>query len=544
MSWQLLEGRVLYRDLAWLYGPLSPALNAFAFRLFGASLATLAIFNLSIAALLAAVVYRFCANRADVLTATLGTSVLLVSFVFPHHSEDTASYNFVWPYAYAATHGTVLLVCGVAMASHALVSDRPGTWIGAGVLLGLTVLTKAEIALAAAATGGVAIFWRARDGRSRPLPRLIAFVASFLIPVAVGWCLLGTDAVVAPWTAVARVVAGEHTFNAHLIGTDDVRGNLWRLGMDTVLWSVVASGVVAADLFGAGLKPAHKRWLVIAVVAVVGACIVRDLPGVGRPLTTLIPVSVAVLIWVAKRRPGDRDRLGPLVLWGIAAWALLARMLLNVHLHHYGFYLAMPAAVFVVLLSVGVVPRLLAKQVVGGGRITRQVALATVGLLALYSAALSASSITHMTVPIGRDRDAMYGPSPVVSPTGMLAAALVERIASHVPPNATLAVLPDGTLMNFVTRRPNPTPFNHVMPPLLVAYGVDGVLESYAARSPDYVVLYEWSGDEYGVGNFGSSQWGEEIVTWVHRRYESISAVPSAGATLGFSIWRRRGASG
>ena len=99
ISWQLLEGRALYRNLAWLYGPLSPWLNAFSFRLFGTSLATLAVFNLVVAAVLAIVVYRFCRSCSDAFTASVGTSVLLVGFVFPHHSEDAANYNFVWPYA-------------------------------------------------------------------------------------------------------------------------------------------------------------------------------------------------------------------------------------------------------------------------------------------------------------------------------------------------------------------------------------------------------------------------------------------------------------
>jgi hypothetical protein len=543
VAWQLLAGRTLYRDIAWLYGPLSPWLNAVCFEFFGASLATLAACNLFVAAVLAIVVYRFCAKCSDALTATVGTSVLLVSFVFPHHSEDAGNYDFVWPYAYAATHGAVLLACGVAALSRAVVTDRVAVWAGAGLLLGLTMLTKAEIALAAMATGAAATVWRLADGRSQALGRLAAFLAGCAVPVAVCWSVLGMESVVAPWIAVARVVGGEQAFNAHLIGTDDLRGNLWRLGIDSVVWTALASGIVAADLYGAGLDAARKRWLVIGAVAVVGAVVVRDLPGVGRPLPVLIPLGGAALIWVARRRPDDRDRLAPLVLWGAAAWMLLARMLLDVHLHHYGFYLGMPAAVFVVVLGVGTAPRLLAERVAGGGRIVRPVALATIGLLMLYSTGLSAAAYSHVTIPIGRDEDVMYGPSPLASPTGVLAAALVERIVSQVPPTATLAVLPDGTMMNFLTRRPNPTPYNQVMPPTLVAFGVDQVLASYEARSPDYVVLYEWSGDEYGVGNFGSPRWGAEIVAWVRRRYEPVSAVPSSGTTIGFSLWRRRAAS-
>jgi hypothetical protein len=325
-----------------------------------------------------------------------------------------------------------------------------------------------------------------------------------------------------------------------LIGTDDLGANLWRVGVDAAVWSLLAAGIVAMDVYCAGRGAVHRRRAIIGAVALVGILIVRDLPGVGRPLPVLIPLMIAVLVWVATRRPADRESLAPHVHWGAASWILRARMMLNVHIHHYGFYLGLPAAIFVVVVSVGAVPRLLAERAFGGGRVVRPVALATIGLLLVYSMALSTMSNARMTVPVGRAQDVMYGPSPDVSPTGELAAALVASINSHVPPDATLAVLPDGTLMNFLTRRPNPTPFNQIMPPTLVAFGVDHVLQSYTARPPDYIALYDWSGDEYGVGEFGSPKWGAEVVAWVRERYETIRSVPSSDTSIGFSLWRRR----
>ena len=59
VAWQITEGRVFYRDLATLFGPLSPYVNAFWFRMFGVSLTTLVACNLAIFALLLAGIYRF-----------------------------------------------------------------------------------------------------------------------------------------------------------------------------------------------------------------------------------------------------------------------------------------------------------------------------------------------------------------------------------------------------------------------------------------------------------------------------------------------------
>src|SRR5262249_49399656 len=132
VSWQLLEGRALYRDLDYLFGPLAPWANALWFRCFGASLRTLALCSLGLAGLLAVVVYRFARAVADRTTAVVATAVLLVVSVFGSLAPDAAGYDFVWPYTYAATHGMILLVCGTVALADAIASRRGGIWAGAG----------------------------------------------------------------------------------------------------------------------------------------------------------------------------------------------------------------------------------------------------------------------------------------------------------------------------------------------------------------------------------------------------------------------------
>jgi hypothetical protein len=540
LSWQMLAGRRLYDDLASLPGPLSPWLNALWFAVGGASLQTLALCNLALAGGLAILIYRLWAACENRLTATVVTAVLLVSFVFAHHTEDAANYNFVWPYTHAATHGILLLLGGVVALSHAVRRDDPVNWWIGGLLLGATALTKSEIAVSAAFTAMVAAAWRATDGRAGCHRGLLAFAAGALVPLGSCAVVLGRTALLAPWAAAATVAGGRHDFFSHLMGTDDLVGNARRLAIDATVWTLVAGGLVWADLRSAAAPSDRRRWFVIAGMAVVGMLLVRDLPAVGRPLPVLVPLAGGALAWIARRRPNRRDDLAPCVLWAAAAWPLLGRMLLNVHFHHYGFYLAMPSALLVVVLGVGAVPRLLAERARGAGGLVRAVSLASIGLLVVYSGGLSAAAYGQMTVPVGRGADALLGPAPSASPTGILAATIEARIDARVPRDATLAVVPQGTLLNFLTRRPNPTPYHDLMPPIFAIYGTQRILAAYDARPPEYVVLVAWSGEEYGVGTFGSPDWGRELVDWVSRHYEQIESVPSTPTSIGFSMWRRR----
>ncbi len=542
LSWQLLEGRRLYRDLASVFGPLPPHLNAVWFWLFGVSLRTLAVCNLGIAALLAAVVYRFLAACCDRLTATVGTTVLLVSFVFPHHLEDAANYNFVWPYTHAATHGTVLLVCGVVALSRAVLGQRPAAWIAAGVCLASTLLTKPEIALAAVAVCGLGLLWHLSGAAAQRLRGPLLMLGAGALPLAACGAALGVEALLVPWVSAFHVAGSESAFYARITGTEDLLANATRVVVDAVLWSAAVAALVAADLRGAR-DSRRQHWIRVAAVGAVGLLVARDVPGVARALPLLIPAGGGCLAWITcrrRRRGHEIDRLLPLEQWAAAAWVLLWKMLLNAHVHHYGFYLAMPASLLVVALGVGTLPRLLAERSAEGGWLVRPVALCTVGFLLLHSLALSSMSYARMNVPVGRGADAHLGPSADASPSGAIAAALYERIEALTPAGSTLAVLPEGAMLNFLARRPNPTPYHQLTPPEVKAYGEDRVLAAFERWPPQYVLLLDWSGREYGFDAFDDPGWGAALVTWVRTRYEVMESIRSASGVVGFSLWRLR----
>src|SRR4029453_5512236 len=78
VPWQLTQGGVLYRDIAYFNGPLSPYLNSVWFRLFGTSILTLVICNLAILAVLVALMYALLSRVSSYLGATAACLMLLV----------------------------------------------------------------------------------------------------------------------------------------------------------------------------------------------------------------------------------------------------------------------------------------------------------------------------------------------------------------------------------------------------------------------------------------------------------------------------------
>src|SRR5262245_50277561 len=71
VAWRLASGDVLYRDLALRNGPLSHALNAAWFELFGVSVRTLVLCNLAILGAAQALVWRALRPACGRFAATL-----------------------------------------------------------------------------------------------------------------------------------------------------------------------------------------------------------------------------------------------------------------------------------------------------------------------------------------------------------------------------------------------------------------------------------------------------------------------------------------
>ena len=111
-AWQLSQGKTLYRDVAYLYGPLSPTLNAAVMRFFGPSLATILIANLIILILTTALLYRLLTFMASSLAATTATIFFLCIFALSAPTRLT-NYNFLTPYAHQITHGFLLCLAAI-----------------------------------------------------------------------------------------------------------------------------------------------------------------------------------------------------------------------------------------------------------------------------------------------------------------------------------------------------------------------------------------------------------------------------------------------
>lgn len=559
LPWQIAEGRVLYSDLALLYGPFSQYLNAGLFRLFGVSVSTLVIGNLVVLAGITALLYVFLAKACDRLTAAAAGLVLLTLFGFSQYIA-IGNYNFVCPYSHEATHGILFAVAMVFFLGRFSTKPTLPIAAAAGLALGLTLLTRSEVALAAmagAAVGLVLGLMSLASEERRPIRTVLAFSAGVLAPVVSAFLLFLTSL---PLPGAVKAVAGAWM---PLLRSDVTRNAFFQegLGLDTPIVNLTAMLLATAVLLGvaallAGADLVLSRWRAggpgpALIVAVLTFLVSRSLPAVFRwqelgrvlTITSLAAAVTVVAIALRRRRSGMSRSLVGLAAFCTLALMLLGKMVLNPRLYHYGFYLAMPATLVLVGGLLWAIPSMFRARW-GGGLVFRAGAGALVIAAVVFYLGRSDQIYAMKDFVVGQGSDAILEYGPRFEPRAEAVRQALQRIEALVPPDGTLVAMPEGVMLNYLARRANPTPYTTFMPTELGVYGETAILASLRASAPDFVLLVHKDTREFGVGFFGADpRYGAQIMEWVRSQYFPIEVIqhePLVSQRFGIKIMKRR----
>jgi len=268
-------------------------------------------------------------------------------------------------------------------------------------------------------------------------------------------------------------------------------------------------------------------------------------PDVLRPL----PLALLVLAGLSVRRIADgngtqqaRSRDVTWLALLVFAVVLLAKIALRVRLDQYGFALAMPATMFVVSAFVARLPAWVGAHG-GDGRGTRAATLGVIAAIAASFGPIIETRFAERTVPIGHGADAF-----LIEPAKSAAREALASIDA-LPPGATLAVLPEGVMFNYLARRVNPTGIVNFMPPELIVFGEDRILAAFTANPPDFIAMTHKDTQEYGVDFFGRG-YGRALHAWIVRNYRRLrssetrrsrrEACSASGSSHGSSPMRNR----
>jgi hypothetical protein len=553
VPWQIAQGKVLYRDIAHLNGPFSSYLNVLWFTLFGVSLRSLVMANIAIWMLFAWMLHRILVEIGGRFSGTVACLVFVAVFSFGQ-LVDIGNYNLICPYAHEMSHGAVLSVAAIFCLWQYVKRGRARYIAGTGLLIGLVFLTKAELFLAVVLgiLAGVGLTaWAQRAGCRRVATRIVCLTAAALLPPLIAWalfCLAMTPAE----AAQAATGSIRYVFNRELaallfyragMGFDDPGTQMNATLTVASVYGLFFLPAAAVDLLIR--QPCRRVYRVCAAlpfVAVAAALAWVWTPMVwllaARPLPLFLFAIAACSLGQFARsgtnaRPDDRLILQTTMV--VFALVLLFKILLNTRVHHYGFVLAMPGMLILVVALLDWAPRILTR--LGGcGSVFRVAAAA--GLIVIVAGHLR---VIDMKLATKDTRVAGGADAFLASDRGRTVNWALETIDARLSANESLLVVPEGVMVNYLARRENPTPYINFMPPELILFGEDRILMSLRNCPPDYVLVVHKDTDEYGSRFFGRD-YGEKIYRWVRAHYEivsSIGAPPLRDERFGMVLMRR-----
>jgi hypothetical protein len=507
VPWRLAEGDALFTDIAWFNGPLSQYVNALLFRVFGPGLSVLVWNNALVLAACVAMVHGLIARMSDRLTATVAGIVFLLVFAFGQY-VGIANYNWITPYSHEATHGVALALAAV-VAVERWHRTRSLVFVALGGLaLGLCFLTKVETFLAGALGSAVllAVAVRRRDARAPA-----TFLLAALVPVAISVSLLGIAGTLGAWPSLLNTEVAQLPFYRGVTGLDRPAARAVEMVTWAGLWLLILLPLLAvARLAGRTrglLVPLATAAVLLLALAALGERIVWA--NALRPLPIFAVTIAAWLSVGAWRGEETRTRIAGIAFAALGL-ALLAKMLLNVRVGHYGFVLAMPASMLVVTALVGWLPRWLDARGARGD-VLRAGGLALLAIFALEHLSITGEWLDRKTEVVGSGRDAFRSD---------VRGAFVNQAITRVTASGvtSFAVLPEGVMLNYLARAANPTPYVNFMPPEELLFGDAAWTDAFRSSPPEMIVIVPKDTSEYGRGPFGVG-YGRSLAAWVASEY-------------------------
>jgi hypothetical protein len=545
---------MLYTQVRHIYGPLSPYLNAALFRILGPSLGVLYAEGILCTLGILLMVYwlaRQLMGRVASATATL--SVMWLCAFKP-------AGNYILPYSYGALHGCLIGL--IALTAIVLFIHHGKLWqvALAGVACGLTILAKTEM-------GGAAMMAGLAGSILAELPqrrRAIKMAAAFLLPVILiavaayswiavqtGWGVLASDSFLFLRHLPPELVY----FNKRMSGLDHPVLSLAQIGEAALRYAALAiviasislviardkapGATVRAEMPGAGQASLAQICMLLAIslLVFVGSTVAgpRQLdtgPYIAIPLLLgyLLAVSGYRYLRPRGRAPNEEPciggrlwpphprrakRLQIVTVMSIYALASLARIILRVRSGGaYSSYLIPVSVILFTYCWIRILPAFLS-----GRRARLMARRITLGIL-LADVLLTAVLISYRyRINDNYAVRTVMGTIFTQAELGLAFDEAIRFINARSRPGEPVAVLPEGTSLNFLTDRRNPLREEIITPGFLDSQGEQRAIRQLEESDTRLILVTNRPTPEFGPTFFGTD-YCRDLAHWIDSNYE------------------------
>ena len=519
------EGRRLYFDLTYPYGPLIPYWHAALFRLFGIHLGVLIGAGVSVVGIAALLLYSVSRVFLPVWLSFAAV------FAFLLEACQVDLFNYILPYSYAAAYGSMFAVLLLWL----LLRFESRYIAAAGLLAGLMMLTKLEFGVAGYAGLGCAIVIRSVQAKSiRTLVEgLYACIPGAILWLGIyGWYL---------HTAGADFFLGENLAMLPSSHFQQHFARLWNEKTGLVLSPRVLALSAARGLSGFGVlagcvvlaaRSKLARWTLPLIA--LGLCGIH-LVAIGAQVANVARIdrlAVKVLhpvffnsgmIWVglAVLVLAARDKQPSAIVLCTTAMACGVRVLTRITPNGYSIYF--DVLVYLVLL-------------VGLYRVSKQFSvdldgafgkvLAGILCLSMMTLTLEYYPIRSRSYMVSSDRGTLYA-TPEVGKAFSQALVFLESAKQK---SQRVVVMPEDTALyffsgDFLRATGAPSRWYIVTPQVLPpGEATAQYIQDLERAGIHYVIVSDRATPEFGLPIFGVD-YGQQIFAWLGKNFRVVKRI-------------------
>ena len=540
----LSEGKMLYRDVWYLYGPAGPYFNSFLFRLFGVHLNVL-YWAGSLSALGSAMFLYVVGMRLSswVVGWTAGAALLLQSFQQSH-------FCFPLPYSFASVYGCLVSCLFLWLIIRA--ANSPGWfWMfGAATAAAFGLLLKLEFGVACYAS--YILLMAARSFRERSWRRVLADTAailpgSVLCIAVIGWMvsIRGVEFItqenLASWpTNFFMRKYGRFWLDVTGFGLnrEAFLGAMFR----TIVFAAVAFLFYSILQYGR-LQGTSVFWRAGFVVAVL-ACVVMFLPENATTLfcwlffpqdMVLYIGLVAILLWwyFLLRHPAEGRTLQLAILFSFSV-LLAFRILFGTRPEGYPIFYNGPAVLaFLLMLPPLIIPW--RRQSLGFGLRHAQLLVCFACLAAVV---LSTKPFTSRpSVPLHTAR----GTVRVSEHMAAAYQAAITFMSDQAAKGESVLSVPEDTSLYFLSATHCPTRLFALAPGVLVPGKMtEEFIHELARRPARYLIWSNRDFPQYHYPLFDADPARIVCERYLKTHYRPVRPLLNDGAGWNATIWERK----
>jgi hypothetical protein len=500
----LSRGGVLYRDVVYWFGPFTPYFHAAFFEILGSSFRTLVVAGVVGSIGVLAALHAALRTVTGKVEAALWTALAVPALVFMPNAGGS-----ILGMGYRMWHAAAFALLAVAVISRPRTARAAAV---AGVLSALAGLCRTEWGIAALLSCAVVVARRPgfESAGVRSL-LLLGAVAVFTFGGVLGSFVLvsGANAVLGDGPVLLFGLPEETRSHVAFSGLRGWRSGLVPLLYSSLMWLGVVLTVEVVARRSEDPKQVSRRVSRLLGIIAVLAVLALVAGGSGQVIFGAAPVVCLTALVAGLRRWTSPS--GP----ALAGFGLLGLILSHRALFHIsdGPYVA-PPLLFACVCAAGLL-RIFASRSSEGApsrRLRTGLLVAVAGLACGAFAGRLLHYASDDRVPIPGTEGMLSAREDVASDLVALAGVIRRETSDE----DGLVVIPEGEILNYLSRRRNPIRHKLYLPGYLNAANEREILAELEAAPPTAAVVWNRTLGEYGAGSFGED-FGREIRRWIDR---------------------------